>query len=137
VNTGGTQDDPFEGIELTAMASKQLDELRRMDEPLYALLLAQIQHHLSSWSPGTEDGRVIDHAATMSRECCWDVFRLSVSDRRIFFTYLNGKKPHRRLVLAVVERTADTYDDPTQQHFIEVRNTILNRKFRGDIKRRK
>lgn len=100
---------------------------------------------LIAWSPGDEDKLIIKHVKTVSDECSHNVYRLKYElhgliERRwrVFFAFLNLRTPPVRLVLAVVdfESEQQCYDDPAQEHRIEIRQAIDEAIRHGETKKK-
>ena len=135
--------DEFESIEFSELAGRQLAEISNSDSALYGRILKDIQLHLTAWSPGDEDGNIIKHAARVSRACAQRVYRLksppTIQKWRVFFTFLDGRTPPVRLVMAFVEwmNNEQCYDDMSQPHIGEIRRCVLEAGMKGDYKRRR
>jgi hypothetical protein len=135
--------DEYETIDFTELAGRQLDAIRQSNAALYARILKDIQTHLTSWSPGNEDQLTIKHLRNISNVCQRNVYRLksvpTIQKWRVFFTYLDGRKPAVRLVVGVVEYVdqRQCYDDMAQPHVQEIRRRVLEASMRGEFKRRR
>lgn len=134
--------DEFEAIDFTEGAARQLDAIRFSESGLYGRILRDIQQHLVAWSPGDEDGRIIKHVRSVSSRCQRKIYRLksppTIQTWRVFFTYLDARRPPVRLVLAVVQYVSEAqcYDDMNQPHMVQIRRDVLDASTRGEFKRR-
>jgi hypothetical protein len=135
--------DEFEPIEFTEAAGRQLDAIRLSDSALFGRILRDIQLHLIAWSPGDEDRVVIKHVRKLSEKCQRKIYRLksppTIQKWRVFFTYLDARRPAVRLVLSVIEYVSEEqcYDDMSQPHAVQIRRDVLAASTRGDFRRKR
>ena len=136
--------DEFGAIDLSEDAGRQLDDIRRVDEALYGRIHQEILLRLTEWSPGDEDGEFIKHVSKLSAKCGGrGIYRLkspqAIQKWRVFFTLLDGLRPAKRRVLAVVEFVdqQQCYDDMAQPHLKAIKRHVLDAGTRGYFKRRR